>query len=48
MLFPKKVKHRKWMTGRKNEVKLSRPETRGTDLSFGQYGLKASTPYVMT
>jgi large subunit ribosomal protein L16 len=43
MLFPKKVKHRKWMTGRKNEVKLSRPETRGTDLSFGQYGLKAMT-----
>lgn len=41
MLFPKKAKHRKWQTGRKNEKKLSRPETRGVDVSFGSYGLKA-------
>lgn len=41
MLFPKKAKHRKWQTGRKNEEKLSRPETRGVDVSFGSYGLKS-------
>ncbi len=40
-LFPKKVKYRKWQTGRKNEVKLQRSETRGIDLAFGSYGLKA-------
>lgn len=41
MLFPKKAKHRKWQTGRKNPVKLNRPETRGVDVSFGSFGLKA-------
>lgn len=41
MLFPKKVKHRKWQTGRKNEVKNTRPDTRGTEVSFGEFGLKA-------
>lgn len=42
MLFPKKVKHRKWFTGRKNAVKEAlKMETRGVDLSFGSYGLKA-------
>ena len=40
-MFPKKAKHRKWQTGRKNETKLARPETRGTNVSFGSYGLKA-------
>jgi len=43
MLFPKKVKYRKWMTGRKNESKVARPETRGINLDFGQFGLKAMT-----
>lgn len=43
MLFPKKVKHRKWQTGRQNPAKLERPATRGVDLSFGSYGLKAIT-----
>jgi large subunit ribosomal protein L16 len=43
MLFPKKVKHRKWQTGRMNPRKLMRPETRGIDVSFGQFGLKAIT-----
>jgi large subunit ribosomal protein L16 len=43
MLFPKKVKFRKWQTGRKNPVKLMRPETRGTEVSFGSFGLKAET-----
>jgi len=40
-LFPKKVKHRKWQTGRQNAAKLERPETRGVDVSFGSHGLKA-------
>ena len=48
MLFPKKVKHRKWHTGRKNEEKLKRLETRGIDLSFGAYGLKAITQSRLT
>ncbi|MDB5237146.1 MAG: rplP [Parcubacteria group bacterium] len=43
MLFPKKVKHRKWQTGRKSPEKLARPDTRGVDVSFGSYGLKAIT-----
>ncbi len=43
MLVPKKVKYRKWMTGRKNPSKVDRPETRGINLDFGQYGLKAMT-----
>ncbi|MCH7605055.1 50S ribosomal protein L16 [Patescibacteria group bacterium] len=36
MLTPKKVKHRKWMRGKAKGV-----ESRGTELSFGSYGLKA-------
>jgi large subunit ribosomal protein L16 len=48
MLFPKKVKHRKWQSGRKSEAKLQRPETRGTTVSFGSYGLKATTPHRIT
>lgn len=40
MLFPKKVKFRKWQTGRVNANK-NRVETRGTELSFGSFGLKA-------
>lgn len=40
MLFPKKVKHRKWHKMRSNPAK-ARVETRGTMLSFGSYGLKA-------
>jgi large subunit ribosomal protein L16 len=42
MLFPKKVKFRKWHTGRKNPKKLANSvETRGIALAFGSYGLKA-------
>lgn len=41
MLFPKKVKHRKWQTGRKNPDKLVKPDTRGITISFGSHGLKA-------
>lgn len=41
MLFPKKVKHRKWQTQRKSEKRLARPETRGTTVAFGSFGIKA-------
>jgi large subunit ribosomal protein L16 len=43
MLFPKKVKHRKWQTGRKSPAKLARPDTRGLTVAFGSYGMKATT-----
>ncbi len=44
MLFPKKVKFRKWQRGRKNPEKLTaRTATRGTSVSFGSYGMKAMT-----
>ena len=39
MLFPKKVKHRKWHVGRSNPNKGS-VATRGTSLAFGFAGLK--------
>lgn len=38
MLMPKKTKYRKQMKGR-----LGGPATRGTEIAFGQYGLKAET-----
>ncbi len=40
MLFPKKVKYRKWHTMRENSKKV-KPETRGIKLSFGSFGLRA-------
>lgn len=43
MMFPKKVKYRKWQTARKNPKKVG-IAGRGTTLSFGSYGLKATTP----
>ncbi len=43
MLFPKKVKYRKWQNARRSEAKQERPETRGITLSFGSFGLKATT-----
>ena len=36
MLQPKKVKHRKWFKGRSRGI-----ESRGTDLAYGSFGLKA-------
>jgi large subunit ribosomal protein L16 len=44
MLFPKKVKHRKWQTQRKSPDRLARPDTRGITVAYGAYGLKATTP----
>lgn len=38
MLAPKKVKHRKWQKGRSRKRMV---ETRGTNLAFGDFGLKA-------
>jgi large subunit ribosomal protein L16 len=43
MLFPKKVKHRKWQTQRKSPARLARPDTRGITVAFGSFGLKAVT-----
>ncbi len=43
MLFPKKVKHRKWQTQRRSLKRRNRPETRGTSVDFGSFGLKALT-----
>ena len=40
MLFPKKVKYRKWQS-RRNLRDKRHPDTRGTHLSFGAYGLKS-------
>jgi large subunit ribosomal protein L16 len=45
MLSPKKVKHRKWQKGRRrNKGK----ETRGNELSFGSFGIKAMTAAWLT
>ena len=43
MLFPKKVKHRKWQTGRMNDEKRTRASLKGASVSFGQFGLKATS-----
>ena len=42
MLFPKKVKYRKWHTMRRN-AKTTKVATRGTTVAFGSHGLKAVT-----
>jgi len=39
MLMPSKVKHRKWMKGRKR----TRVDSRGTELNFGTYGLQVES-----
>lgn len=41
MLFPKKVKFRKWHTMRKN-AKTTKVATRGVTVAFGSHGLKAT------
>jgi large subunit ribosomal protein L16 len=40
MMFPKKVKYRKWQTMRKNPLKVG-VASRGLSVSFGSYGLKS-------
>lgn len=42
MLFPKKVKYRKWQTHRRHPDKVG-VATRGVDVAFGSYGLKATS-----
>lgn len=42
MLLPKKVKFRKWQTMRSNPKKVA-PDTRGSKLAFGSFGLKSET-----
>ena len=44
MLTPKKVKFRKWQTGRRHLDRRT-PETRGTTVAFGSFGLKATTQF---
>ena len=41
MLLPKKVKYRKWHTMRRNPKRVGLA-TRGTEVSFGSFGLKAT------
>jgi len=43
MLMPKRVKHRKQQRGR-----MSGQATRGAEISFGEYGLKAMEPQWIT
>lgn len=47
MLLPKKVKHRKWQTSRVNPKKIG-VESRGINLDFGSYGLKATSAFRIT
>lgn len=42
MLIPKKVKFRKWQTGRSNP-KARTADTRGIKLAFGSFGLKSES-----
>ncbi len=43
MLIPKKVKHRKWQTGRIHPSKMVKPKIKGSTVSFGEFGLKATS-----
>ena len=43
MLFPKKVKYRKWQPMRRNPKRVG-VATRGLSVAFGSYGLKALGP----
>ncbi len=45
MLIPKKVKHRKWHKGRSKKRMV---ETRGLQLNYGLYGLKALEAHWLT
>jgi large subunit ribosomal protein L16 len=40
MLFPKKVKHRKWQKGRRRSKGVTKA---GAELNFGSFGLKAQS-----
>ncbi len=38
LMMPKKIKHRKWHKGRQRNKRI---ESRGADIAFGSFGLKA-------
>jgi large subunit ribosomal protein L16 len=42
MLFPKKIKYRKWQTQRRHPDKIG-VASRGVNVEFGSHGLKATT-----
>ncbi len=44
MLVPKKVKYRKWHVMRRNPKRVG-VASRGTEVNFGQFGLKATTAH---
>ena len=48
MLIPKKVKHRKWQTGRIHPSKMLKPKEKGSTVAFGQFGLRATTYHRIT
>ena len=48
MLAPKKTKYRKWQSGRKSPARLAKPDTRGVDVAFGAFGLKAMSQARLT
>lgn len=41
MLFPKKVKHRKWQKARVGSKKQATTSVKGSKVSFGEFGLKS-------
>lgn len=47
MLFPKKVKYRKWQTKRQNPKKVG-VASRGTTIAFGSFGLKSMSAHRVT
>ncbi len=42
LLFPKKVKHRRWQNDREN-LSIPKVDTRGTKLQFGSFALKSTS-----
>lgn len=43
LLSPRKTKFRKMQTARKSEKRRNAPDSRGTKVSFGSFGIKATT-----
>ena len=43
LLTPRKVKRRKWQTGRRHPRKRNAPDTRGTKIAFGSVAIKATS-----
>jgi large subunit ribosomal protein L16 len=47
-LTPKQSLHRKWQRLRRHPRKQNAPDTRGLSVSFGSFGVKATTPARIT